>query len=299
MPLTEFLCPDKEKVRVSDCLSSCRMGERCLTLPTLLLVSSDREWKGVASTTQLLNGTMMEFLKITKPYAVDPDSRAFMVSGMKHHKQLEEIAKELGLPAEIPMSVDRDIFDLIEEEAGGIVLTDYKTWGSFRLAKVLGIEQVGKQPDPSGEVYKSSGKWGKAGSPKMVALFAPNPTKANNFEAEMQLNRYRIMLWHLGIKVTKMQLQVTVRDGGLYIAKNRGITKNIYKIPVREQEDVFVESYFRMKQDNLGGALIEGKCLYPCTDQECWEGVRCRSFCDVAQYCSEGKSTKVEEDADV
>ncbi len=111
-----FKCPDSKVIGVKGCLIKCRMGERCLTLPTLTVLSTEREWNGVASTTQLLNGTMMEFLKLTQPYVVDPDSRAFMLAGSGHHAILEEAAGLLGLPAEIALSIDRDIFDLLEPE---------------------------------------------------------------------------------------------------------------------------------------------------------------------------------------
>lgn len=142
-----FQCPDNKIIPIKDCLSKCRMDERCLTLPTLTIISTEREWKGVPSTTQLLNGTMMEFLKLTQPYTVNPDKRAFMLAGIRHHQQLELAAKELGLPAEIALSIDRDIFDLLELEDGHLVLTDYKLWGSYRVARALGIVEVGKQPD--------------------------------------------------------------------------------------------------------------------------------------------------------
>ena len=79
-PLESYICPDKVKIPVQDCLTHCRMDQRCLTKPTLVLISRERDWNGVPSTTQLLNGTMLEYLKLTKPYAVDPDSRAFMLS---------------------------------------------------------------------------------------------------------------------------------------------------------------------------------------------------------------------------
>jgi len=78
MSMEWFKCPDGEVVPIKDCLIKCRMDERCLTLPTLALISEEREWKGIPSTTQLLNGTMMDFLKLTPPYVVDPDKRAFM-----------------------------------------------------------------------------------------------------------------------------------------------------------------------------------------------------------------------------
>ena len=37
-----FQCLDKEIIPVKECLQHCRMDERCLTLPTLKLVSTER-----------------------------------------------------------------------------------------------------------------------------------------------------------------------------------------------------------------------------------------------------------------
>jgi len=231
---------------------------------------------------------MLEFLKLTQPYAADPDKRAFMLAGTKHHEQLEVIAKELGLPSEVPLSIDRDIFDLLEPDEDGYTLTDYKLWGSYRVAKALGIVQVGKQPDPSGERYKSSGKWGKAGDPKMVPVFQQSVSEADNWESELQLNRYRIMLEELGLKVNTMQLQVTVRDGGLVVAHGRGIDRNTYKITIRRLDDNQVGEYFNRKQEALKLALAQGKWDIPCDDRESWEGARCKGYCEVARNCPKG-----------
>ena len=240
------------------------------------------------STTMLLNGTMMEFLKLTKPYVVDPDKQAFMLAGTKHHKALDEIARELGLPSEVALSIDRDIFDLLEKEDGGLVLTDYKLWGSYRVARALGIKEVGFQPDPSGAVYKSSGKWGKAGSPKMIPMFRQIPEEANNWEAEYQQNRYSILLEEKGIYLKRMQLQVTVRDGGLAVALSRGITRNTYRIPIPKLDSDMVTSYFQTKTNNLLRALADNEWAEPCNDRECWEGNRCKEYCNVAMYCPKG-----------
>lgn len=317
MTLVGFYCPDKEKVELEDCLKKCRLGERCLTLPTLVSISQERKWSGIASTTQLLDGTMLAFLKLTQPYYVDPDSRAFMLQGTKHHHELEQVAKDLGLASEIPMNIDRDIFDLIEFEddycvvnkttSVGItpldslkmerclVLTDYKLWGSFKVAKALGIEEVGKEPDPGGAVYKTTTKYGKAGNPKMIPVFKQVPEKADNWEAELQLNRYRLMLKELGVIIHKMRLQVTVRDGGLYIAYNRGVYKNIYKIPVRLLPDYHVEDYFNFKDICLKKALKDG-WDEPCSIQENWEGKRCERYCDVSSYCPKGELMRDKEE---
>jgi len=288
--LEGFICPDGQTIKVEDCLKECRLDHRCQELPDLVLMSQEREWTGVPSTTQLINGTMYEFLKLTVPYYVDPDKRAFMIQGTKHHQEMDKIAKELGLASEIALSIDRDIFDLLVWEGKSLCLVDRKTWGSFKVAKALGIVQVGKQPDPSGEVYKTSGKWGKAGSPRMIPLFGEDPDKADNWEAELQLNRYRVMLYEkAGLTVAIMYLRVLVRDGGLYIAYDRGVFRNTYRIPVNKLPDIEVNNYFWFKKKDLIEALEIGQCTIPCSVQESWEGVRCERYCEVWEHCPKGQ----------
>ncbi len=286
--LKGFICPDGIITEIDPCLSVCRMDTRCLTLPTLRAISLEREWGGIPSTTQCLNGTMYEFLKLTKDFCVDPDSRMFMLQGTKHHAELEEVAKQLGVPAEIALSGDRDIFDYIEIEEGEIIITDYKLWGSFKVAKALGLEVTGKKPDPSGAVYKTNSKYGRMGDAKLVPIWGANPLKVDNLDAELQLNRYRVKLAGLGVKVGRLQLQVTVRDGGLYIAHNRGVFRNAYKIAVKILPDEDVLTFFKWKTDQLLDALAKDQWDTPCTEYECWEGIKCARFCDVAAHCPKG-----------
>jgi len=284
-----FMCPDKELISVKECFTKCRMDERCQTVPYLHRAAEEREWTGEASTTQLLNGTMYTFLKLTQPYAIDPDSMAFAILGSKVHEYLESKANELGIPAELALTPDgRNIVDLIEYENGKMALTDYKTWGSYKVAKVLGIVETGKQPDPSGAVYKSSGKWGKAGSPKMVSTFQQMPQQADNWEAELQLNRYRVMLEEKGIHPDKLKVHVTVRDGGLAIAHSRGLDRNTYMIAVKVLPDDTVTEYFDTKQHDLALALSNGSWSIPCTDRECWDGIRCKDYCEISIFCPKG-----------
>ena len=306
--LVWFKCPDGQSIEVKECLAKCRMEHRCLTTPTLRLISKEREWNGVASTTQLLNGTMEEFLKLTMPYAVDPDKRMFSLAGTMHHHSLEESAKELGLPSEVALSIDRDIFDLLEpaddlvliqkstgEEVERIkawCLTDYKLWGSFKLVTALGIVEIGKRPSPNGDIYKVSGKWGKAGSPKLVSIWKQDPEKADLWEQEMQLNRYRTMLERKGVAIVRMQLQVMVRDGGLAVAHSRGIERNSYIIPIKQLDDNDVEEYFAEKEYDLAKALELGECITPCNNRECWDDAKCRGYCDVKMYCPKGSLFK-------
>jgi len=136
--------------------------------------------------------------------------------------------------------------------------------------------------------YKTTSKWGKAGEPKMVNVFDQIPANADNWEAEYQLNRYRVMLEELGVKVTAMQLQVTVRDGGLAIATSRGLDRNTYRIPIKFLPDEEVIDYFTFKADNLNKALIYG-WSEPCTPAECWDGNRCSEYCDVSIFCPKGQ----------
>jgi len=265
------------------------MAERCQTIPYLHLASDEREWTGEASTTQLLNGTMYTFLKITQPYIIDPDDMAFAIHGTKSHAQLEVKAKELGLPSELSTTRDgRNVIDLIEYEDELLTLTDYKTWGSYRVAKVLGIVETGKQRDPSGAVYKSSGKWGAAGSPKMVAVFQQMSQEADSFETELQLNRYAMMLEETGITPDKLRVHVIVRDGGLVVARSRGVTRNTYLVPIKRLDPQSIISYFTNKTLQLKQALDDGKWAIPCDNRECWDGIRCRDYCEVAMYCHRG-----------
>ncbi len=284
-----FRCPDGEIIPVKECLSKCRTDERCQTIPYLHLAASEREWTGEASTTQLLNGTMYTFLKITLPYVIDPDDMAFAIHGTKSHAQLEEKAKELGLPSELSATQDgRNVIDLIESEDSVITLTDYKTWGSFRVAKCLGIVKTGEKPDPSGAVYQKSGKWGAAGTPKMVSVLQQMPQQADNHDAELQLNRYRIMAEKLGISINKMRVHIIVRDGGLVIARSRGIERNTYMVPVKRLDHDLVVNYFKVKQENLRQAIEQGTWDKPCDNRECWDGIRCRDYCEVAFGCAKG-----------
>lgn len=281
MPVRWIVCPDKgQPIEIEECL---RCGSRCMTVPTIKAMTQRREWTGHPSTTQLLNGTMLEFLKITKNYAIDPQKQAFALLGTRHHKLLEDMAKETSLPAEMALGPDgHDVFDLLEPENGSWTLTDYKTWGSFRVVRALGIVKIG------------TGK---------EARFRIDPSAIDLEESELQLNRYRIMLEELGVRVGKMQLQITVRDGGLKVAKTRGIIKNIYLRPIMRLGGEEVMAYFSQKTEKLLAALDgywrnPDYLPEPCDDKECWGGNRCRGYCEVWESCPKGTLEQREPEAD-
>jgi len=266
-PLKWFKCPDGSITSVEDCLDGC--DHECLTLPTRAAIADERIWNGHASTTQLLNGTMLEFLKITVNYGIDPQSRAFALAGSRHHQLLKEWAEKLDLPTEIALSPDgKDIFDLlVPMDDDSYKLQDYKLWGSYRVVRALGL-------------IKGKDK-----------VFRINPSEIDLFNEELQLNNYRVKLEKFGLHISAMEIQPTVRDGGLQVAATRGINFNMRLIPIARLDDSYVDDYFEAKEADLLKALETGQCE-PCNLRECWDGRRCKSWCDVADWCPKGILSK-------
>jgi hypothetical protein len=289
MPRVGFVCPDGVSVTFADCLASCRMGQRCLTKSTLSALSKPRPWTGTPSTTQLLNGTRMEYLKVTHDYYVAPPRMAFALLGSRVHLGLADADTDVSLLEERFEEDDiTGIADCYELENGEGVLTDYKTWGSWRVARALGVVEK-KMPDPSGAVYQSSGRGYRKGEPKMVMFFGQDPTQADLGDALWQVNRYRLFFEDRGFPVARMQLEVIVRDGGTWVARSRGVNEPIYVIPVRRLEDKTVRGYFDIKARALTEALDIKWTPAPCTTRERWDGRRCREYCEVAQFCDVGQ----------
>ncbi len=73
-----FECPDGAVIKVKDCLSKCRLGERCLTKSTLSVMAYVRPWSGKPSTTMLIAPTRQQFLMLTKEFYIEKDKRCLM-----------------------------------------------------------------------------------------------------------------------------------------------------------------------------------------------------------------------------
>lgn len=297
MPLTHFICPDNQQIDIGSCLAKCRIDHRCVSKPTILAILSGwREWNGKPSTTQLLNGTRLEYLKAKRNYATAPRSSAYSLLGTAHHIKLANMP---GFQTETQVSEKGDLIsgitDLLEddeEQPGFHILTDYKTYGSFRVAKLLGIQS--RDGFSTTEVYQRSGLWGKTGTPKRIKVFYRDSSKIEDFDEAMQQNHYRILLERQGYKISKMQLQITVRDGGLQIARDRGVDQTIYyPVPVRYVPDYDVEYYFQYKAEALIYSIANNEEPPECDDRESWEGLRCRRYCEVAEFCSRGQREKL------
>lgn len=290
MPLTRFICPDNVEIPIGECLKSCRLGTRCLTLPTLILIAAtERPWDGKPSTTRLLNGTMLEYLRITTEYASSPKSRAFALLGSNHHDRLARITGEWESEKSVGNGVPGtlDILEQDEAKPGHHILTDYKTFGSFRVAKVLGLVKETK-PHPT-EVYARSGTWGKAGTPKRMVTFKVDPQAVEMPDEILQLNHYRVLAEEQGYPISRMQLQITVRDGGLQVATERGVTESMYLVPVPRLRDETVKNYFSAKREALLWAISHKTPPQPCNERENWNTRRCRDYCEMAKACPLGQ----------
>lgn len=286
MPLKGFICPDGERITIDDCLKEggCRRNDRCASRTYLHMASSERPWTGVPSTTMLINGTMLANLRLSQPYYVSPDSRAFMLHGTMAHAKLT-VEDDYSLIEEKLDGAGTEvtgIFDIYEEENGVRKLIDTKTSGSYKVMKALGFYSY---YEPTGEVFKS-GK--RKGEPKMRKMQGQSDDEKDVWEWQLQLNMYRIQLERLGFPVDRLQIQCIPRDGGTYIATSRGVLKNVYLFDIDFLPDDQVLEYFKRKRRALLYALRYG-WTKPCSAKENWDGIRCARFCEVAQHCPYGK----------
>lgn len=297
MPLTHFKCPDGVLIETYECMAECRMSRRCSTLPWLAQVADERKWDGTPHVTDLTMGTMEKFLRITEPYAVEPTGAgpAFAQLGIAVHLNLEEKAKEIGHPAEWnfhdPGVLQGQVDYLEPNPDSSYNIWDYKTWGSYKIAMAMGIIAI---------------KTGKGKTRHISRSY--DPGKVDNFDAELQLNAYRVAAEKRDIRIKDMFIQAIVRDGNTQIAKSRAVTESVAVIPVNRLPDEFINSYFSLKGRVLTrsiftwqrkqemGELFE---VTPgdveptlCTNEETWNGRKCKDYCNVAYACPVGRKYK-------
>jgi len=286
MPMNFFICPDGERIKTASCYEKCRMGMRCATLPALLSIGKQRPWTGTPSTTQLIKGTREAYLEITNEYAASPDSFAFAFIGTKAHAGLERNEAMNHLMEE---RLEEDgisgMFDLYGEEDGVRTLFDYKVSGSYKVAKAIGLKEI--EEEVPGEVFRSGPRKGKPRTVKRIVQGEPDLG-----DWGLQLNHYRQLLESKGFPVDRMVLQAIVRDGGTYLAKKRGLARNIYLIDVPRLEDDAVTAYFAGKRDALKAALETNTIPPTCSEDERWQDRKCAEFCRVAEFCDHGQAIR-------
>ena len=287
-------CPDGGTAVKEECLSGkCRLGRRCAPVTYLQLVCREREWKGIPSVTQLLQGTREAYLKITSDFIADPQGATFRVLGTRGHTALE-IDNDFSFTEE-HFSGDnlQGTADLLEkQENGEWWLIDHKTAGSYKVAKAIGLVKMEELlTDENGTPLKH-----KNGKPKKKVWYesTPESIKARDIDIHdwiYQLNAYRIeMEERLKEKISRLFIFAVVRDGGTFSAKNRGVMENFYYIPIPIVDDAVIKAYFSTKRNMLVHAL-ETKTMPPeCSPEECWNGRKCE-LCEVAAVCaSHGRS---------
>ena len=293
MPIRWFLCPDSGKTEIADCLKEggCRMNSRCATPAYLRMAASDRPWTGKPSTTQLIQGTQCAFLKITKEYTVCPYDRAFMIHGTNAHNKLEGYGDDYSI-TEVKLdgagTPETGIFDVLIQEDGKNVLVDYKTSGSYKVKIALGWRVIDVETEG---VYKSGPR---KGQPRTAKMLKRDDAWIDRDEWELQLNKYRIEIEKRGYPVDEMRIQCIVRDGNTWMARSRGVLRNVYYFKIRWLDDDVVLAYFKRKREALFAALKAGDCESLCTAKENWGGIKCEKYCEVAEFCPLGKYIKKE-----
>ena len=292
-----FKCPDGQMIPIATCLQvgGCRMPQRCATIPFLTFIGYDRKWEGV-SPSSAGNGPRMLYLKATTDYVVDPNSRVFAALGTGVHGKLSIHSYTKDALSEEKLSDDKmkgiaDCLETDETDSRYYVLTDYKTSGSYKVAKWLGIIAETKEETLLDEndkpILLKSGK--NKGQPKtrQNRTILTDPIKADMREVELQINRYRLLFEKHGFPISRMQIQAIPRDGGTYIAKNRGIDKNLYIIPVRRLQNKFVLEFYQNLSDQVNEAFKTGYARQ-CNIWEAWDNRnRCENFCEVKNVCIE------------
>jgi hypothetical protein len=212
-------------------------------------------------------------------------SKVFALFGTATHAVLEH--KTFNLLSEIYLEHEwmdgtMDLYD-----AQSKMLLDYKTWGSFKVSKALGLVPY---KVPTGEYYQRSGKGYSKGDPKVMTFYKHDPNAVDMWDTELQLNAYRIMLEATGFAVEQMAVEAIVRDGNTHIARSRGIDRPIYHIPIRRMDDEHVVEFFKHKTMALREALEKDKLPDYCTPEERWCGDdgksrKCNGYCEVAHIC--------------
>ena len=282
MPMVNYICPDWVEIKVEDCINACRLGSRCVSKPTLMLMSHRRPWRGEVSATQGLNGTRLEYLKITQEYGERPVDRAFALLGTLHHLKHQKI--------DIPEALMEEA--LKDEDGTGIPdllidgqLWDYKTCAAYKLARVMGKRKE-EVPAPELGTFKSGPRKGQPKTKMVWSMVEPDI-----FDWQMQTNRYAWMYRDIGLEVNEIFVQATIRDFQRTMTPRMyGFDRQIYIVPIPILEKSVVVDYYRDKKAALIECLANEEMPPPCSARETWDGKRCEHYCPVARYCDVGQA---------
>ena len=268
------------------------MQQRCATLPFLTLIGYDRKWEGVTPSAAG-NGPRMLYLKATTDYTVIPNNRVFASLGTGTHGKLSMYRYTKDVLSEEPLSDDKmkgiaDCLEADETDSKYYVLSDYKTWGSYKVAKSLGIvsekiEETILDKNDKPVLLKTGPNAGKPKT-KVKRIIKVDPSQADIKETELQLNRYRIFFEEHGFPISRIQVQAIPRDGGTHIAINRGIDKNLYIIPIKRLPTKDVLNFYQRLSNEVNEAFKIGYARL-CNNWESWDKRRCEKYCEIKEAC--------------
>ena len=291
MPAKYFQCADGGVTQIAECLKSCRMKQRCLFLPTLSAISksvADRKIEGF-TITELLSGTLEQYLKRTTNYSVDPMAHLYAIQGSAAH--LLHQGEAQGMLSEERLydknfSGAIDLYGAILDE-NSAVLGDLKISSSYKIMRCRGRYAV-SIPSPDNEVYKSGPKRGQV---KTVKVWRDDGVK-HCLEYGLQLNSYRLLLQQAGYPVERMVVELLCRDYGLQIASSRGIDQPVYLLDIKPISDRWLRLYLETKAKRLRDALDNNVLPQPCNARERWHDRKCTGYCEVSSFCPHAQSLK-------
>ena len=295
MPATELICPDGNRIRMEECLKSCRMSSRCMLLPTLRAVvkSANRELDGL-STTQLIGGTRENFILKSRAFAIDPQKSIYALHGSAIHAVNEAHTDDLLSEIRLQGESASGMFDVYGPNllgTGENVLGDYKVTSSYKAMRALRYAPVSVA---TGEFFKSGPRKGtektkiewQCGGPRGILEWA------------IQINYYRVLLETSGFPVDRLCIQIMVRDSGLKIAATRHIDRPIHLIEVHRISDHWVRLYMAEKSRRLMHALDTGEMPPVCSARERWGDRKCiGGYCNAAEFCDHAIALKQKEAA--
>ena len=292
MGATQFICPSRERIGISECLNACPNAIRCMGKPTLEAVAKsvqDRKLGNKYSVTELISGTREVFLKKTTDYAIDPQDQIFAMHGTAVHSICEKHSASFIL-TEVRFSNDLytgqiDAYgDLLGN--GKKILLDYKVTSSFKAAKALGYYKV---DEPTGEFYKTGAKKGQEKTRKVLKTDGVK----HILEWAIQVNAYRMLLEEHNFQVGEIYIQMYVRDYSLRIAAERNVEKPIYLLKVNRISDHWLKRYFAIKKRRLEEAMATNVLPAVCSKRESWNGRKCEAYCNVFEACKSAYAANV------
>ncbi len=284
MTATQFICPNRDKILIKQCLSTCPHCLRCMAKPTLETLArsvADRDIGRQYSVTELIAGTREQYLKKTTEYAIDPQVHIFAMHGSAVHSICERstggtVLTELRLSNDLYSGQIDCYGDVLGN--GKKILMDYKVTSSYKAMIALGYY---REDVPTGEVYKTGLK---KGQPKTKKVWRTDGVR-QLYEWAVQVNAYRLLLEEHNFPVDDMYIQMYVRDYSVRMASERNIDRPMYLLKINRISDSWLYLYFAMKKAALDEALKNGVTPGFCRHRENWNGRKCKEYCDVYEEC--------------